>query len=65
MRTERSWLVHEGDTVYKACRMTYGTCNERALREVLANNPRLGTNATIHEGEIIRLPAQSTAAASN
>ena len=50
------WLVREGDTVYKVCRVTYGSCDWRMLREVIAENPKLGRDATIYSGEILLLP---------
>jgi general secretion pathway protein A len=49
------WVVRDGDTVFKACAATYGSCDDRALREVLAENPKLGRDATIHPGEILTL----------
>jgi general secretion pathway protein A len=54
-RATSKWLVREGDTVYKACMATYGSCDPRTLHEVLAENPRLGRDATIHPGEILVL----------
>jgi general secretion pathway protein A len=59
------WLVREGDTLYKACRVTYGICDERALREVLAKNPEIGPDAKIHEGEVLLLPRKDQAASPN
>jgi nucleoid-associated protein YgaU len=49
------WVVREGDTVYKVCVVTYGSCEERRLRTLLADNPKLGRDATIHPGDIIVL----------
>jgi general secretion pathway protein A len=50
------WVVREGDTLYKACRVTYGSCDERTLREVIAMNPEIGPDAKIHVGEALFLP---------
>jgi general secretion pathway protein A len=52
----QKWLVHEGDTVYKACRATYGSCDEDTLRAVFAFNPQIRPDARIHEGEVILMP---------
>jgi hypothetical protein len=49
------WVVREGDTVYKVCVVTYGSCEERRLRTLLADNPKLGRDATIHPGDILVL----------
>jgi general secretion pathway protein A len=49
------WLVRDGDTVFKACLATYGSCDPRTLREVLADNPGLGRDATIHPGDVLVL----------
>jgi general secretion pathway protein A len=50
------WFVRKGDTVYKACRMTYGFCDEQALRTVYAYNPQLKPDAMIRQGEFIIMP---------
>jgi general secretion pathway protein A len=49
-------FVQDGDSVYKLCRATYGSCDAGALHSVLAYNPQIGSNATIHPGDIIILP---------
>jgi general secretion pathway protein A len=49
------WLVRDGDTVFKACVATYGSCDPRTLHEVLADNPGLGRDATIHPGDVLVL----------
>jgi general secretion pathway protein A len=49
------WVVREGDTVYKVCVVTYGSCEERRLRTLLADNPKLGRDATIRPGDILVL----------
>jgi hypothetical protein len=49
------WVVREGDTVYKVCVVTYGSCDERTLRALLAENPKLGRDATIHPGDVLVL----------
>ena len=59
------WLVREGDTLYRACRVTYGICDERVLREVLAKNPEIGPDAKIHEGEVLLMPRKSQASTPN
>jgi general secretion pathway protein A len=50
------WIVREGDTVYKACRATYGSCDARTLRAVIADNPNLGRDATIYRGDVLVMP---------
>ena len=59
------WVVREGDTLYKVCRVTYGTCDDKALRQVIARNPEIGPDAKIHEGEVLFLPRQSRAGTPN
>ena len=56
------WVVREGDTLYNACRMTYGTCDEKSLQEVIAKNPEIGPDARIHVGEVLFLPKKPGAA---
>jgi general secretion pathway protein A len=50
------WVVHAGDTLYRACVATYGKCDEKTLRAILAQNPRIGTDRKIRVGEVIELP---------
>jgi general secretion pathway protein A len=50
------WLVRKGDSVIKACRATYGSCDERTLRAVLAHNPQIGPEAIIYEGDVLIMP---------
>jgi general secretion pathway protein A len=50
------WVVRKGDSVYKACLETYGSCYDRTLRAVLADNPQFGSGALIHEGDILTMP---------
>jgi hypothetical protein len=50
------WFVRKGDSVYKVCQATYGQCDEQTLRAVFAYNPQIGSNALIHQGEIILMP---------
>jgi general secretion pathway protein A len=64
-REGSKWLVREGDTLYKACRMTYGSCNEKDLRELIAKNPEIGPDAKIHKGQVLFLPRQNQAATPN
>jgi general secretion pathway protein A len=59
------WLVRGGDTLYKACRATYGSCDAEALREVLAKNPEIGPDAKIYQGEVLFLPRRTQAATPN
>jgi general secretion pathway protein A len=59
------WRVHEGDTLYSACRVTYGSCDEKALRQILASNPQIGPDAKIYEGEILIFPRQIQATTPN
>lgn len=55
-RSVSRWVVRDGDTVYKACRETYGSCDPQTLHEVIADNPRLARDATIYRGEVLLLP---------
>jgi hypothetical protein len=50
------WVVRKGDSVYKACFETYGSCYDTTLRAVLADNPQFGSGAVIHEGDILTMP---------
>lgn len=54
--THLQWLVRKGDSVYKACLKTYHMCDYRTLRAVLADNPQIGADALIHQGEILIMP---------
>jgi general secretion pathway protein A len=53
------WVVREGDTLYKVCRVTYGACDDKALREVIAKNLEIGPDAKIYEGEVLFLPGKT------
>jgi phage tail protein X len=59
------WFVRKGDTVYKACRVTYGWCDEQALRAVFAYNPKIGSNGMIRQGEVIIMPERGAPVRSN
>jgi general secretion pathway protein A len=59
------WLVREGDTLYKACRVTYGSCDKKALQEIIAKNPEIGPDAKIYEGQVLFFPLQTEAATPN
>jgi general secretion pathway protein A len=50
------WVVRTGDSVYKACLETYGSCDDRTLRAVLADNPQIGSGAMIRRGDILIMP---------
>jgi general secretion pathway protein A len=50
------WRVQKGDTVIKACRSTYGSCDESALRSIFTTNPRLDSKGIIRPGETILIP---------
>jgi len=50
------WLVHKGDSVYKACLETYGSCDRHTLRSVLADNPQVGADAMIYQGDVLIMP---------
>jgi nucleoid-associated protein YgaU len=50
------WLVRSGDTLFKACKITYGSCDDRAMRAVLESNPQLGPSGRIHKGQVITMP---------
>jgi general secretion pathway protein A len=52
----QQWPVRRGDTIIKACRVTYGVCDVEALRAVFAYNPKVGTDGLIRPGEIIMMP---------
>jgi hypothetical protein len=64
-RKQLKWFVHDGDTVYKACRATYGFCDQQTLRAVFADNPQIDPHARIHEGEVLLMPALQSLARSN
>ncbi|MGA2780065.1 MAG: AAA family ATPase [Steroidobacteraceae bacterium] len=51
------WLVRKGDSVFKACLATYGSCDDETLRVVMANNPQIRSDGLIHKGEVIFMPA--------
>jgi general secretion pathway protein A len=55
-RSVSRWVVRDGDTLYKACRETYGSCDPQTLREVIADNPRLARDPNIYRGEVLLLP---------
>lgn len=50
------WHVRNGDSVYKACLITYGSCDVQTLRAVLADNPQIGSATLIHKGDVLILP---------
>jgi general secretion pathway protein A len=54
--TRLEWHVRKGDSVYKACLNTYGICDDRTLRAVLADNPQFGPGALIHQGDTLIMP---------
>jgi general secretion pathway protein A len=60
-RSVSRWVVREGDTVYKVCRVTYGSCDPRTLHEVIAANPKLSRDTTIYLGEVLLLPKHLSA----
>jgi hypothetical protein len=64
-RSPVKWFVRLGDTVYKACRTTYGACDEETLHKLLAYNPQIGSNAEIRPGDLIILPVQVKSATPN
>ncbi len=64
-RRGSKWVVRKGDTVYKACLATYGSCDWKALRRVIARNPAIGRDAKIYEGEVLFIPRQAGAATPN
>lgn len=53
----RHWVIRRGDSVYKACLATYGSCDDATLQAVLANNPQLAAPAVVYPGEVLVLPA--------
>jgi phage tail protein X len=50
------WFVRKGDTVYKACRVTYGQCDEQLLSAVIAYNPQIASHGVIRQGMVIIMP---------
>jgi len=50
------WLVRMGDSVYKACLKTYGSCDDRTLRAVLRDNPQFGSGSLLHQGDTLTMP---------
>jgi general secretion pathway protein A len=59
------WFVRRGDTVYKACRVTYGQCDKQALRALIAYNPQISINGVIRQGEVIVMPEHLESVQSN
>jgi general secretion pathway protein A len=54
--TRLKWVVRAGDSVFRACLETYGSCDHRTLRAVLADNPQIGSGRTIREGDVLIMP---------
>jgi hypothetical protein len=50
------WLVRWGDTVIKACRLTYGVCDRQTLNNVFAYNARIGAKGLIRQGQVLVMP---------
>jgi general secretion pathway protein A len=50
------WIVREGDTLYHACQVTYGICDDKALQAVIAQNPKIRADNRIYVGEVIDMP---------
>jgi general secretion pathway protein A len=59
------WFVRKGDSVYKACRVTYGQCDEQLLNAVIAYNPQIAANGAIKKGMVISMPEHIEPAGSN
>ena len=59
------WRVRRGDTLRKLCRATYGECDPDALRAIYASNPELQPNHSLRVGQVIVMPEQITARASD
>jgi hypothetical protein len=54
--TPLKWVVRNGDSVYSACLKTYGSCDRKTLRAVLADNPQIGSGLVLHRGEVLMMP---------
>lgn len=52
----RTWLVKRGDSLFKACLVTYGRCDRASLRAILASNPKLRSRQVLWPGDVIVLP---------
>jgi general secretion pathway protein A len=61
----KKWFVRKGDSVYKACQVTYGSCDKQTLRAVFGYNPQIGSNAKLHQGDVIIMPEHVGPARSN
>jgi general secretion pathway protein A len=55
-RSDARRVVRGGDTLYRLCVETYGTCDPGTLRAITSRNPQIGKNGKIHAGEVIYLP---------
>lgn len=58
-QTVWKWFVRRGDTITKACRITYGVCDDQILRMIIDYNPQIGPNGIIRQGMVIDMPEQT------
>jgi general secretion pathway protein A len=54
-----TWIVEYGDSLYRACRVTYGHCSPAEVKAVIAANPRIRSSGILWPGDHILLPPRS------
>jgi hypothetical protein len=59
------WVIRRGDNFYRACRDTYGECDEKIRHTILAYNPQIKSIDMIRSGDVILMPAIPKSASSN
>jgi hypothetical protein len=57
----KKWVVRKGDTVIKACRAAYGSCEKKTMLRLLRYNPQLDEKRGIKPGDVIFLPGKTAA----
>jgi general secretion pathway protein A len=55
-RSDAHRVVRSGDTLYRLCVETYGSCDQQILRAIKSRNPQIAENGKIQVGEVIYLP---------
>jgi len=60
-----TWVVKRGDSIFKACLVTYGHCDSANLKAIFALNPQIRSHWMLWPGDKLVLPAPSEAAAAN
>jgi general secretion pathway protein A len=59
------WRVRNGDTLFKACRVTYGQCVPAELKEIFVSNPKINSRGAIRPGDVIIIPNEAAASRPN